>query len=150
MKKNAITILLICFSFQLFFSQSSLSLSVKKKSDKTLTETEHYYLMEVTNTTSDAIKFNVAFKNTACQNVNASKQAPLNQSVLNKDKSKALKQLNVKPNESLEFYVKISRLKNTKLDTWNCSEVKAISNTGELLSNSVTIKSLIPDPKKFN
>ena len=150
MKINVIIVLLVCFSLQSMFSQERLSLSLKLDTQKTVNESEHFYLMEITNKASTNLEFNISIENTKCKNVKAIKQVNLNQSMLNKDKSKGLDQINIKPGTSKEFYIKLSRPKNTKLDTWNCSEVKAVSKTGESLSNSVLIKSLIPDPKKFN
>ncbi len=150
MKINVIVVLLVCCSFQSVFSQEKLSLTLKVDTQKTVNETEHFYLMEITNNANTSLKFNISTENTKCQNTSSNKQVLLNQTVLNKGKSQVLNQISIEPETSKEFYIKISRPNNTQLDTWNCSEVKAISKTGESLSNSVIIKSLIPDPKKFN
>ncbi|WP_298761378.1 hypothetical protein [uncultured Psychroserpens sp.] len=150
MKKIVITVLLACFGFQSFFGQEQLRLSLKKDSDKTVNETEHFYLMEIKNNANKSIEFSISTENVACENVSAQKQVPLNQNTLNKQKSNTAKSMSIGAGETLEFYVKISRPKNTKLNTWNCSEVKAISKTGKSLSNPIIIKSLIPDPKSFN
>lgn len=150
MKINIIIVLLVCCSFQPVFSQERLSLSLKVDTQKTVNETEHFYLMEITNNANTSLQFKISIDNTKCQNISSSKQVLLNQSTLKKNKSQVLNQISIEPETSIEFYIKISRPNNTQLDTWNCSEVKAISKTGESLSNSVIIKSLIPDPKKFN
>ncbi|OUS00005.1 hypothetical protein A9Q86_11210 [Flavobacteriales bacterium 33_180_T64] len=150
MKKIVIAVLLVCFGFQSIFSQEQLSLSLKKDSDKTVNETEHFYLMEITNNAKTNLPFSISTENTSCENVSPSKQVLLKQNTLDKQKTKALTKMSIEPGASLEFYIKISRSKNTKLGTWNCTEIKAISNTGQLLSNPVIIKSLIPDPKNFN
>ena len=150
MKKIVITVLLACFGYQSFFGQEQLSLSLKKDTEKTVTETEHFYLMEITNTTKNNVQFSVSTDNVACKNVSTQKQVSLNQKTLSKQKSNVTGTMNIKAGATIEFYVKISRPQNTKLNTWNCSQIKAISNTGQTLSNPVIIKSLIPDPKSFN
>lgn len=150
MKINVIVVLLVSIGFHSVFSQERLSLSLKVDTQKTVNETEHFYLMEFKNNTNTNSKFNISVENTKCQNIKSSKQIPLIQSTLNKDKSQVINEISIEPGTYKEFYIKISRPNNTQLDTWNCSEVKALSRTGESLSNSVIIKSLIPDPKKFN
>lgn len=150
MKKTVLAILFVCLSMQLFFGQEYLKLNLKIDTDKTVNETEHFYLMEIINNGNSTAKFNINIDNTACQYIENNKQVDLIQSVLSKNKSQVNNQFSIKSGESIEFYVKISRPKDIKRNTWNCSEIKAKSLTGESLSNSVIIKSLIPDPEKFN
>jgi len=150
MKINIIAVLLVTFCFNSIFSQERLSLSLKVDTQKTVNETEHFYLMEIKNNSNTNSRFNISIDNTKCQNIESSKQVPLIQSALNKSKSQLINEISIEPGKSKEFYIKISRPNNTQLDTWNCSEVKVLSKTGESQSNSVIIKSLIPDPSKFN
>ncbi|WP_298901538.1 hypothetical protein [uncultured Psychroserpens sp.] len=150
MKKIVITVLLVCFGYQSFFGQEQLSLSLKKDTDKTVNETEHFYLMEITNSSKSNIQFSISTENVACKDISAQNQVLLKQSALNKQKSNVNSAMSIEAGATLEFYVKISRPQDTKLNTWNCSQVKAISNTGKPLSNPIIIKSLIPDPKSFN
>jgi len=150
MKKTVLAILFVCLSMLLSFGQENLKLNLKVDTDKTVVETEHFYLMEVINNGTSTIKFSINIDNTACKYIKNSKQVDLNQSILSKNKSLLGNKFSIKSGEAIEFYVKIARPKNTELSTWNCSEIKAKSLTGETLSNSVVIKTLIPDPEKFN
>ena len=150
MKKNVLALLFVGFGVQFFFGQESLSLKLRVDTDKTVNETEHFYLMEIVNTTSTGLQFSISIDNTECEYINANKQVTLNQTVLNVNKTKVNNPFNVAQGESLEFYIRLNRPIGTELDTWNCSKIIAKSQTGEILSNPVVIKTLIPDPTKFN
>ena len=67
MKINIIIVLLVCFSLQSMFSQDRLSLSLKVDTQKTVNESEHFYLMEITNKASTNLEFNISIENTKCK-----------------------------------------------------------------------------------
>ncbi len=77
MKINVIVVLLVCCSFQSVFSQEKLSLTLKVDTKKTVNETEHFYLMEITNNANTSLKFNISTENTKCQNTSSNKQVLL-------------------------------------------------------------------------
>ncbi|GFZ94743.1 hypothetical protein GCM10011531_28090 [Aquaticitalea lipolytica] len=147
--KTIVTIIIVCLSTLSTFGQQSLSLKIINGSDKPNSETEHIYLLEVTNNSKSAVNFNISADDKSCSDTNLS-QIEMKQEVLNSQKSKNIELTSIQPGRSFEFYIKISRPANAKLSTWNCTEVKAVSDKGHIISNSIIIQSLIPDPNNFN
>ena len=93
-------------------------------------------------------------KKVACNKKNIQESRSSKKS-LKKDKITLLENITIKPNSVQEFYVKLNRSNNTKLNTWNCTKV-FISSQGKgkkkgknKLSNSITIETLIPNPADF-
>lgn len=147
--KTIASIVLIFFSVFFSYGQGQLKLSIVKGTENPNTEKEHLYLLEVTNKGNQVSTFNVTASNASCNNERV-KQVELNQEVLDKHKTKKIQTINVQPGKSVEFYVKITRPNNTKQNSWNCTEIKAVSNDGNVLSNIITIESLIPNPNDVN
>lgn len=148
--KRITIILLVCLSMVCSYGQQSLELKVKKSSDLPLTTTEHLYLIEITNISGKSQKFNIVTDNISCEGMQQSKQVLLNNQVLNSQKTNAFTSETIGAKSTIEFYVKISRKLDTPLGKWNCTEIKAVSDNNVIISNALTIKSLIPDPKNFN
>jgi uncharacterized membrane protein len=148
--KTIATIILVCFGVLLCQGQGQLKLSIKKGSDAPNFETEHLYLLELSNTGSSATNVNVSITNKECSNIKKVEQTELNQEILDRSKLNRLKNIVVQPGKTAEFYVKLSRPNNARLDTWNCTEIIAMSTEGRAMSNSVTIESLIPNPNNNN
>lgn len=148
--KRITTIMLVCLFTVCTYGQQSLVLKVKKSSDLPITATEHFYLLEITNTSGVSQEFNIVTSDKVCDDIQQSKQVSLNKQVLNSQKTNQFNAETIKANSSMEFFVKISRKSDTPLGKWNCIEVKAVSNGNETISNMLTIKSLIPDPKNFH
>lgn len=142
--KTIATIILVVFSTLNTFSQDALKLSIIKGTEKPNSETEHFYLLEISNTTNAEITFNISATNKPCNNEQLL-QTDLKQEIFNKQKSKQLDVINIQTGKTVEFYVKISRTANAKQNSWNCTEIKAISSNGNVLSNIITIESLIPN-----
>lgn len=146
-----ITILvLVCLATVCTYGQQSLELKVKKSTDLPNTASEHFYLIEITNISGVSQKFNIITENNNCDDIKASKQVELDKQVLNRQKTNQFTTEIIKSNKSIEFYVKISRQPDTPLEKWNCIDIKAVSDDNQVISNTLTIKSLIPDPKNFN
>lgn len=143
--KTIATIILVVFSTLNSFSQETLKLSIIKGTEKPNSETEHFYLLKVSNTTNSEFTFNISATNKSCNNEQLL-QTDLKQEILDKQKSKILDVINIQTGKTVEFYVKISRTQNATQNSWNCTEIKAISNNGNVLSNIITIESLIPNP----
>ncbi|MAB47911.1 hypothetical protein [Winogradskyella sp. MH6] len=144
------TVILCLFVSIAIYGQSPLVLKIKEGSDKPNYEKEHSYLLEITNSSKKSTRFFVDSKNTKCQNLKEENQVELIQKNLNKASKSQFSEHILKPNESFEFYLKISRPANTTINKWNCTEVKAVDENGNTISNSVIITSLIPDPKDNN
>ncbi|MEM5566033.1 hypothetical protein WNY78_13000 [Psychroserpens sp. AS72] len=146
--KAIITLVFVLLTILSSYGQD-LKLSILKGTDKPNSEKEHLYLLGVTNTGNIKMSFSISAINKQCVDEKSS-QIDLSHQIMNKYKATQADQLNLKPGESIEVYVKISRPLNAKLNSWNCTEIKAISSNGNAVSNAIIIESLIPDPKDFN
>jgi len=147
--KTIVTIIIACLSTIGLSGQEDLSLKIIEGSDKPNSDSEHLYLLEATNNTKAEISFNILVANKPCNDSKLA-QTELSQEVLNLHKSNRIDKMVVMPGDSLKFYVKLSRPADAKLNTWNCTEVKAVSRKGSLISNLITIESLIPNPNDSN
>ncbi|OZV68712.1 hypothetical protein CA834_09635 [Winogradskyella aurantia] len=107
-------------------------------------------MIEITNNSNQVQDFNIVAENAFCEDINRSKQSLLKQEILNAQKTGPLVTTSISANSTVEFYVKISRQGNTKLSTFNCTSIRAVSVTNTDISNSLIINSFIPDPKNFN
>lgn len=148
--KTTIKILVMCLYSTLMFGQENFELSIKVDSKESISKLEHYYLLELKNNSKQSTKINIEAISGNCSNLELSKQSSLKYEVITKSKNKIFEILTVQPGKSIEFYIKINRNNNTKLNTWNCANISAVSTNGTKLSNTITIKSLIPNPKNFN
>ncbi|MEZ4802714.1 MAG: hypothetical protein R2797_08060 [Gelidibacter sp.] len=148
--KTISTLILMCFGILICHGQNQLKLSIKKGSDTPNYETEHLYLLELSNPTSVASSVNISLKNVECSNVKKADQVEFNQTLLDKNKQSRVQQIVVQPGKTVEFYVQLTRPNGARLNTWNCTEIIATSNDGRSLSNAVAIESLIPNPNNNN
>lgn len=106
--------------------------------------------MELFNPGTQVSTVNISTTNKACSNVNISQQIDFEQVSLEKNMQNKIQQVVVQPGKTAEFYVKLSRSKDARLNTWNCTEVVAVSNDGRRLSNAIIIESLVPNRNNNN
>ncbi|RLD25514.1 MAG: hypothetical protein DRI75_13250 [Bacteroidetes bacterium] len=150
MKTTTTLLLLVCFNVLSTFGQQKLELSLKKDTDKTTSEAEHVYVIQVKNVSNNSETIYLKANNTSCNQINIS-QVNLTQKLLQTNNLRIeSNEITLKAKESYEFMVKISRPLNTRLNTWNCTEITASSKDMRLSSNSLIIKTFIPNPKDFN
>lgn len=148
--KKITTILLVFLATLSIYGQQPLELKIKKSSSLPNTAAEHMYLIEIINPSKISKDFTIVTNNNDCKDIEKSKQVLLNNTVLTKQKIQNFESGTIKANSSIDFYIKISRKNDTPLDKWNCIQIKAVSGTNNVISNILTIKSQIPDPKNFN
>lgn len=148
MKRITMTVL-VCLVALCSYGQKTLELKVLKSSDLPLTAKEHMYLVQITNNSSRTVAFSLATEEINCDDVDRSKLTSLNREILNKNGLSRQSVKSISGNESIEFYVKISRKPDTPLATYNCLGIKAVTEKNEILSNTLIIKTWIPDPKNF-
>ncbi|MEY8848928.1 hypothetical protein AB9K26_08935 [Psychroserpens sp. XS_ASV72] len=140
------TIVILCLATVSSFSQQ-LQINIKEGSDKPNTESEHLYLLEIKNDSKATANFTIKTTNVNCNEIDSERQTVLNHKALSKTSKREQSSYSLQPEAALEFYVKTMRPINTKLNTWNCTQVQAVNSNGRPISNTITIKSLIPDPK---
>lgn len=140
----------MCFGVLICQGQNQLNLSIIKGSDAPNYETEHTYLLELANTGSVASTITISTTNKNCENIKKADQTNFDQIVMDKNSKSKIQQIIVHPGKSVEFSVKLSRPNGARLNTWNCTEIVALSNEGRSVSNAVTIESLIPNPNNNN
>jgi uncharacterized membrane protein len=142
--KIFVTIVLISLSSFYSFSQNPLKLSIVKGAELPNSEPINYYLLEISNPTQGEAQIIISAVNQTCTNTRM-EVVRLNQEVLDKQKNRKLNLITLAAGESVEFYLKLSRPLNTRANTWNCTEIKAVTENGSQYSNAITIESLIPN-----
>lgn len=147
--KRIAMVVLVCLVTLSSYGQEALELKVKKSSDLPLTAREHLHLIEIKNTSNVAISFTLETENVNCEAIDSSKLTELNREILNSNKMSKLSTNSIPGNSTSEFYIKISRKPNTPLASYNCLRIKAVTDKSETVSNTLTIKTWIPDPKNF-
>ena len=150
MKILATVLAFMCIGIVAYGQNENLELALKQKSNEPTSKIEHFYLLQLKNNSNKTTTINLAANNTRCSDIGNRAQTELTQTFLDKRKASRLSNLTIPPNGVSEFYVKINRRKNTTLNTWNCTEIVATSIKDKANSNSIVIKSFIPDPKDFN
>ncbi|MDB5228890.1 MAG: hypothetical protein JWN78_3083 [Bacteroidota bacterium] len=123
-----------------------------KKSDAPHTSKVHVYQLKAVNTSVKDISFSLTGTNINCvgkknsgMDIKVYQGNPENTDLL----SSTSPMITVPAGSSVEFYVKLTRPANTLLNTWNCTEVKAIGQNNLILSEGAIIESFIPDPADF-
>lgn len=153
--KTFATLLMLSIGMLCSYAQEPLKLTLKKGSDEPTTKTEHFYLVEITNTSNKVTTTTITVQNTSCKEDKSMekttvKTPAMRQTVLDTSKSKQLNQVTLQPGKTVEFYLKLTREQSAQLNTWNCSKIVALSNESKTMSNELTIESYIPNPKDFN
>jgi hypothetical protein len=153
--KTFATLLMLSIGTLCSYAQQPLKLTLKKESDEPITKTEHFYLVEITNTSKKATTATITVQNNSCKENKSMEKSSvtipaMRQTVLDASKSKQLNQVTVQPGKTVEFYLKLTREQSAQLNTWNCSKIVALSNENNTISNELTIESYIPNPKDFN
>uniref|UniRef100_UPI0040490C93 hypothetical protein n=2 Tax=Gelidibacter sp. TaxID=2018083 RepID=UPI0040490C93 len=153
--KTFATLLMLSIGMLYSYAQEPLMLSLKKGSDEPTTKSEHFYLVEITNTSKVTTTATITVQNNSCNedksmNKSAVSTPAMRQSLMDASKTKQLNQVTVQPGKTVEFYLKLTREQSAQLNTWNCSKIVALSNDSKTLSNELTIESYIPNPKDFN
>ncbi len=131
-----------------------LELSVVEKSMEPNTSLVHTYLLQVDNKFDKPLSVKVLTDNITCYenkrvNVNLLQNIYQNESensLLNSNNSTTV---TVEAKSVLIFYVTLTRPSGTILNSWNCTQVKAVDNAGVVISNSILLETYIPNPKDF-
>ena len=131
-------------------SNTRIELSVIKKSETTLTDKEHVYILQAVNKSDNDIEIQIIAGNVSCnEKINISFDHKIYQDNIHNGISNGSQNIKIKANSSTEFYVKLINPSNDKLDSWNCTEVKAMGTKNNILSNNILIESFVPNPKNF-
>ncbi|MBR9914997.1 MAG: hypothetical protein GYB32_09265 [Algicola sp.] len=148
--KKIMMLMLVFLATLLTYGQQPLELKIMAGADRPNTEPEQFYVLRITNIGSNNASFKISAKDKNCDGLSPEVQVPLAKRLLKKDKVSELNNTVLGSGDILNFYLKLSRNNNSLNNKWNCTEVKAVANNGTVLSNTILIKSLIPDPSKFN
>ena len=133
-------------------NKSRIEISVIKNSEASMTSVEHVYVLKAVNKIGKAVVIKIAAANIICtekENVQFNQKVYWNESCENVSVSNISSNVIIPENGIIEFYVKLIRPFNTKLNSWNCTEIKAIGADDKILSNCILLESFNPDPKNF-
>ncbi len=161
--RSILTLLLVFFSVFNSFCQNDLTIKLLEKPSNELSDNEHYYLFELkNNSNTDYKNLSISNANVLCIENGTNKffkkdsfskksKSNLDVSVKNQDKHTDINMLDCKAKTTTTFFVKLSKKNNAELNTANCFEILLTNNVGnKILSNTIIIESLIPDPNDFN
>lgn len=129
---------------------SKIVISITQNSDAPHTDKVHVYKLKATNISSKDLSFKLTAANINCiGKINSTIDVQVFLAGNSESLSSTSSTVIISPGGSLEFYVKLIRPANTLLNTWNCTEVKAIGQNNLVLSEGTIIESFIPDPADF-
>tara|TARA_R110002072_G_scaffold303002_2_gene491194 strand:+ start:2340 stop:2867 length:528 start_codon:yes stop_codon:yes gene_type:complete len=140
---------------------NNFTLNVLQYSDKPNYEKEHVHVLILKNNSSLTSQYSISLFNDQCSDTNQyrlsnKKESNINAEIsfdnLNK-KSQVSDVVTVQPNKTLKIYLKIKQKISAKLDSWNCTTIRATrlsdNNSKKSKSNiyqSVIIKTFVPNP----
>lgn len=144
--------ILLCFIVLINFSvysQSKLPLRIVENTKEALTKPEHWYQLEVHNTSNKTIDAFVLIENNACKNSQARNQSELQFEIFDSNKKEVRETILLSANGKSTFYVKSKRTPNSKLGSWNCANITLATSSRTAISQTVELQTLIPNPSNF-
>jgi hypothetical protein len=131
-------------------SKKNIELLIVKNSELPLSNKEHVYLLQVNNNSNVPIEIKIVAENVVCLNrPTILFEHLVYQENSTREISDVINNIKIEANGSALFYVKLINNLPDKLNTWNCTEVKAIGINKTIVSDSLLIESFIPDTKDF-
>ncbi|CAL2101415.1 conserved protein of unknown function [Tenacibaculum sp. 190130A14a] len=156
--EKTITLVIIFFLYlNVFtgFSQSSVKVTVIEKSSAPNYVKEHLYKIEVENKTANTTSYEISVNNSYCKTKNRSND--ISYKLYDTDLKLIDNRINLLAKQTKQFYVKLIKSNISTLNSWNCTRImvntansRLLTNNNNSQSNSVTIKSFIPDPNNDN
>ncbi|GAA3608615.1 hypothetical protein Q4Q39_09785 [Flavivirga amylovorans] len=146
--------------------QDAFDLNIINYSDKPDANIEHLHLLSLTNNSNKVMNYNISSQEIICKteyddvvrnkighadsnkdvSVNEKTSSSLTVEIYNKTLSKKIDQMILDPNESIEFYVKITRHNNTEMGTSKCFKIATHLLDNETIGKYVIIRAFIPNP----
>lgn len=131
------------------YSQTKLPLRIVENSKEELTKSEHWHQLEVHNIGTKSIDASILIENNACKNNQARNQSELQFRIFDENKKEVTKSLMLKANNKTSFYVKSLRTSDSKLGSWNCANITLLSSDQKAITQTIELKTLIPNPTNF-
>ncbi|HMV16197.1 MAG TPA: hypothetical protein PKK18_06565 [Chitinophagales bacterium] len=126
-----------------------LELSIKKNSETALSLPSREYVLQISNTSNYPVEFLINASNISCIANQKLQQLVFEYELNQVGKIIGSYILTLPPHSNLEFNLIIKNTSFTQLDSKNCTEVMAVNKNNEVLSNSISIETYIPDPSQF-
>lgn len=149
MKRMILPLILLFTGIQLLNSQENFKLSMIKGSDNPNSEKTHYYLFQIDNKANQTQTFTINVEGAICKNSNHREHSKFNFEYYDKSKIKKLYTITVPKNKKKQFVIKTIVPNNSKLSTWNCSNVTLYNPTTKE-KQLVSLVSFIQNPKTVN
>ncbi|MDD7885670.1 hypothetical protein [Flavivirga sp. 57AJ16] len=158
--------LLLCFfSLSVNAQQDTFDLEIVNYSDKPDADVVHLHLLSLTNNSNKVLNISLSNKEVMCKAehndvvrnkigaidndddvINKKSASSLTLEIYNKTLSKKINKITLTPNESIQFYAKITRQNDTEIGTWKCFKIVANPLNDKKIGKSVIIRSFIPNP----
>ena len=129
-----------------------VTLSISKNSEAPGTDMIHVCVLKAVNVSDQPVSLKISAINMNCEKkntINMEQEVYWTEQGIAGSLSGITGNKMIPAHGSLEFNVRLIRPLNTPLNTWNCTEVKAIGANDIIISNSIVIETFIPDPKDF-
>ncbi|WP_303317525.1 hypothetical protein Q4Q34_16535 [Flavivirga abyssicola] len=159
-------LLVCCFSLCINAQQHAFDLNIVNYSDKPDANIEHLHLLSLTNNSNKVLNYSISSQEIICKTeyddvvsnkigdvdnneevvVNEKNSSSLTVEIYNKALSKKIDKMILNPNESIEFYVKITRHNNTEMGTLKCFKIATHLLDNEKAGKYVIIRTFIPNP----
>jgi hypothetical protein len=131
----------------------AINLTIQRDNTIALTHPEQLYKLKIENLTNENIAIDILIENIIKQDI-IQKQIELSPfiyateiefSELTNNKLKNI----IPANSNKELLVKLIIPENSEKNTFNFSKIVALNESGQIISNTIEIKTFIPDPKDF-
>lgn len=131
------------------YAQQKLPFRIVEQSKEELTKEVHWFQLEVTNTSSKTLDVMVSIQNAECQNMSGRTQSELKFEIFDNNKREVTETITLRANGKSTFYIKSIRTPNSRLGSWNCVNVTLLSNNRTAITESIELRTLIPNPSNF-
>ncbi len=127
-------------------AQNKLELKLKQYSQEP-DYTNQTHILTLENLSKETLEVQLSSRNIKCEDPRTKKFTDLNQTISTNNSGRLNNNTTLKPKELFEFSVTIEKPKNVVLGSINCTQVTATVVGQRPITESVIIKSFVPDPK---
>ena len=158
--EQKITLVLSFLFFNVFLmnSQSQVEISLLKYSEAPNSKKEQIHKFQIKNTSNETALYNIVISNSLCKNKKNIETA-LEYSLFDENMIAIKNTINIASNSKKTLHIKITKPYNSKLDSWNCSQIEVYKNQSSSFKNNsaktsssakLTLKTFIPNTKNYN
>lgn len=149
MKKLLLLLIILLANLQNVIGQDNIKLSIVESTNSPNSESIHFYKLKIENLSSKPQTFTLNVDNRTCLINDHKEHQELKFEFYDETKTRNINNKIVIENNGSIFYLKTTRPNNSKLSTWNCSNI-FITNTITSERAFVSFMSFLQDPKNVH